>query len=358
MMLEVAVRHAFPAFSLDADFTAPPGVTVLFGPSGSGKSTLLQAVAGLLRPDQGRIVLGGTVLMDREVWVPPHRRRCGVVFQDARLLPHMTVLANLQYGARRAPPGPGPGLDAVVELLGIGPLLARRPRLLSGGERQRVALGRALLSRPRLLLMDEPLAALDAPRKAEILPYLERLRTAAPILYVTHAMEEVDRLADTLVLLDAGRVLDAGPLEALTARTDLPMLTTRRDAGTVLTVMTCAHDPERGLTQLGFPGGELWVPLRPDALGTPHRLRIPARDVAVAVSEPVGVSHHNVLPGVIRSLVPVGPHEVFVTLAIGTTSMLARLTRDAVARLSLAPGQAVFALVKSIALSPERPESA
>ena len=350
-MLEVSVQHAFPRFALDATFVAPGGVTALFGPSGSGKSTVLLAIAGLLRPDHARITLDDASLQD----LPAHRRRCGVVFQEARLIPHMSVRTNLEYGARRAPPGPGPDFAAAVDLLGLGPLLDRRPRLLSGGERQRVALGRALLSRPRLLLMDEPLSALDSARKDEILPYLERIRALAPILYVTHAMDEVDRLADTLVLLDQGRVLAQGPLEALTARTDLPILTSRRDAGTVLTATTTAHDEARGLTRLSIPGGVLTVPLRPEPPGTRHRLRLPARDVALAIAAPKGVSHHNILPALVAQLHPAGPHEVFVTLAIGPTTLLSRVTRDAVGRLELAPGAPVFALIKSIALGPERP---
>ncbi len=350
-MLDVALRHAFPGFTLDVAFAAPPGVTALFGPSGSGKSTVLLAVAGLLRPDRARVVLDGAALQD----LPAHRRRCGVVFQDSRLMPHMSVRTNLEYGARRAPPGPGPALDMIVDLLGLGTLLDRRPRLLSGGEKQRVALGRALLSRPRLLLMDEPLSALDAARKEEILPYLERVRGLAPILYVTHAMDEVDRLADTLVLLDRGRVLAAGPLEVLTTRTDLSMLSGRRDAGTVLTASITAHDPARGLTQLGFPGGVLTVPLRPEAPGTRHRVRIPARDVAIGTGSPSGLSHQNVVPGVVTALAEAGAHEVFVRVAAGPTVLLARVTRDAVDRLALRPGLPVFALVKSVALGPERP---
>ncbi len=355
MTFEIAARHSFGAFGLDVAFAAPaPGVTVLFGASGSGKSTVLSIVAGLLRPQAGRVALDGAALLDTaaRIDVPAERRRCGVVFQDAKLLPHFSVETNLRYGARRAPRGAtGPGFAEVVELLGIAPLLRRRPRALSGGERQRVALGRALLSRPRLLLMDEPLAALDGPRKAEILPFLERLRDVSglPILYVTHALDEVDRLADTLVLMEAGRVLAAGPLEALAARTDLPTLSGRRDAGAVLSCVVDAHDAGRGLTWLGFAGGELQVPLRPEPVGIRLRLRLRARDVSVATEAPRGISSHNILPGTIAAIAPAGLHETFVTLHVGPTPLLARLTRDAVARLALAPGMAVFALVKSTA---------
>ena len=339
-------------------FKAPPGVTVLFGPSGSGKSTILSIVAGLLRPQAGRVVLDGNVLLDTaaRVDVPAERRRCGVVFQDARLLPHLSVAANLHYGARRAPrDSVGPGFDAVVALLGIAPLLARRPRMLSGGERQRVALGRALLSRPRMLLMDEPLAALDVPRKAEILPFFERLRDGAqsgaglPILYVTHALDEVDRLADTLVLLDAGRVQAAGPLEALAARTDLPALIGRRDAGSVLACVVGGHDASRGLTSLDFAGGTLLVPLRAEVAGTHLRLRLRARDVAVATEQPRAVSMHNILGCIVQTIEAAGPHEVFVVARVGPTPVLARITRDAASRLALRPGGAAYVLIKSTA---------
>jgi molybdate transport system ATP-binding protein len=315
---------------------------------------VLSIAAGLLRPQMGRVALDGLVLLDTaaQVEVPAERRRCGVVFQDAKLLPHLSVETNLRYGARRAPrDAAGPGFDEVVGLLGIAPLLRRRPRALSGGERQRVALGRALLSRPRLLLMDEPLAALDGPRKAEIMPFLERLRDVArvPVLYVTHALDEVDRLADTLVLMEQGRVLAAGPLEALAARTDLPSFSGRRDAGAVLPCRVDAHDVVRGLTRLGFVGGELLVPLRPEPVGTRLRLRLRARDVAVATEPPRGISSHNILSCTVAAVAPAGPHEAFVTVQVGPTPLLARLTRDAVARLALAPGMAVFALVKSTA---------
>jgi len=353
-MLEVALSHAFPGFALEAEFAAPGGVTALFGPSGCGKSTILAAVAGLLRPREGRIALDGAVLLDtaRGISVPAERRRCGVVFQDARLFPHLSVETNLRYGLRRAPRGAeGPGFEAVVALLGIGHLLRRRPLGLSGGERQRVALGRALLARPRLLLMDEPLAALDAARRAEVLPFLARLRDAAglPILYVTHALDEVDALADTLVLLEAGRVAAAGPVEALSARTDLPQLSRRRDAGALLACTVLAHDAARGLTRLGFPGGELVTPLRPEPAGARLRVRLRARDVAVAVTEPHGLSVHNILPCRLEGMSEAGPQEVFLRLGLGPTTLLARVTRDTPSRLGLAPGMALWALVKSVA---------
>ena len=349
------MRHGFPGFSLDAEFAAPtPGVTVLFGPSGCGKSTVLAAVAGLLRPGQGRIALQGEVLFDSAArrMLPPERRRCGVVFQESRLFPHYSVRGNLRYGQRRAPRGAeGPGEEEVIALLGIGHLLDRRPGALSGGEKQRVALGRALLSRPRLLLMDEPLAALDAPRKAEVLPFLARLRQAAriPILYVTHAMEEVDRLADTLVLMQAGRVLAAGPVEALSARTDLPLLTSRRDAGVVLDCRVAEHAPAQGVTRLDFAGGQLVVPLEDSLPGSSVRLRVRARDVSVAVVAPAGLSVQNILPAVLEALEPAAPHAVMLRLRVGPSLLLARVTPEAVSRLELTPGRPLWALVKAVA---------
>jgi molybdate transport system ATP-binding protein len=281
-MISVALRHrhAPGGFALDLAFEAPSaGVTALFGPSGAGKSTVLAAVAGLLRPEAARIAIGGEVLCDtaRGVFLPPEHRRCGVVFQDARLFPHLSVGGNLRYGERRAPRGAsGPSFAEVVGLLGLEKLLMRRPASLSGGERQRVALGRALLARPRLLLMDEPLASLDAARRGEVLPFLARLRDAAglPILYVTHALDEVDALADELVLIEAGRVLASGPVEALSARADLPLLA-RRDAGVLLPCTVLVREGD-GLTRLAFAGGELVTTARPGPPGTRLRLRLRA----------------------------------------------------------------------------------
>ncbi|WP_421991559.1 molybdenum ABC transporter ATP-binding protein [Roseococcus sp.] len=363
-MLEVMLRHHFGGFTLDAAFqAAPEGVTALFGPSGCGKSTVLKAVAGLLRPDEGRIAFDGVPLLDtaRRVMLPPERRRCGLVFQEARLFSHMSVASNLRYGLRRAPrDATGPGFDEVLALLGIEPLLDRRPARLSGGERQRVALGRALLMRPRLLLMDEPLAALDAARRAEILPFLARLREAArmPILYVTHALDEVDALADRLVLMEAGKVVAAGTVEELTARTDLP-LAARRDAGVVIPCTVLDHDIARGLTRFRFPGGELVAPLRPEPAGTRLRLRLRARDVSVATAPPEGISMQNVLPATLAAIAPTAsPHEVFLHLALGETTLLARVTRDALERLGLTPGARIWAMIKSVTFDQARGDQA
>lgn len=354
-MLEVALRHRYgrDGFAIDVGFTAAAdGVTALFGPSGCGKSTILGAVAGLLRPDAGHIALDAAVLLDtaRGICVPPERRRCAVVFQDARLFPHLSVETNLRYGLRRAPrDADGPGFDEVIALLGIAPLLSRRPGRLSGGERQRVALGRALLARPRLLLMDEPLAALDTARRAEILPFLARLREVAriPILYVTHALDEVDALADQLVLLEAGTVLAAGPVEAVMARTDLPQLAARRDAG-VLIACTIRSSND-GVAILDFDGGTLVTTAHPGAPGARLRVRLRARDVAVAIEEPRGISTTNILPVTLASIDGGSDHgEVFLRLAAGPTALLARVTRDSVARLGLRPGMPLWALVKAV----------
>ena len=355
-MLEVQLRHRFPGFALDAGFTAGPGVTALFGPSGCGKSTILAAIAGLFRPEEGRVVLRGETLLDTATrrFLAPERRGCAVVFQEGRLFPHFSVEGNLRYGLRRAPAGAeGPGFAQVVALLGLEPLLGRRPRALSGGEKQRVALGRALLARPRLLLMDEPLAGLDAPRRAEILPFLARLREVAdlPILYVTHALEEVDALADGLVLLEGGRVLAQGSPDELSLRPDLP-LAARRDAGAVLTCTVAAHDPGRGLTRLAFPGGVLEVPLRREAPGAVLRIRLRARDIAVARTRPEGLSVHNILPCRLVAIMPAAQHpaEALLRLDAGGTLLLSRVLRDAVDRLQLREGDEVFALLKAIAL--------
>lgn len=369
-VIQVALRHSFPGVALDITFDAPnPGITTLFGPSGAGKSTVISAIAGLLRPASGRIAIGGAVLWDSAAgaWTRPERRRIGVVFQDARLFPHLSVAGNLRYGLRRAPPG-ALSLGDVVGLLAIGDLLDRRPPTLSGGERQRVAIGRALLCQPRLLLMDEPLASLDAPRRAEILPYLKLLRqTGLPILYVTHAIEEVWRLADHVVLLDAGRVAADGSPQALSARGDIPLLAERDDAAAVLNAAVAWHDPARGLTRLRFTAGAsseqssghlgVLVPLRSEPFGTQMRVRVPAREVILAAAAPNAISVQNVMSGRVRRVLTPQPSRgalVEVTLTSDAYGpgpvLLARITLDAVTRLGLAEGVPVFALVKSTSL--------
>jgi molybdate transport system ATP-binding protein len=352
--LEIAFRHAFPGVTFDVALVAPtPGTVVLFGPSGCGKSTIAAVLAGLLKPAFCRVVVDGSVLADTQsgIFLRPERRRIGVVFQDARLFPHLSVRRNLRYGLRRAPAGPF-AIPEVVDLLGIGALLDRRPHTLSGGERQRVAIGRALLSQPRLLVMDEPLASLDADRRAEILPYLGRLKASLnlPIFYVTHSLDEVARLADTLALIRDGRVLASGPLPDLAARADLP-IAARDDAATVLSARVVRHDMARALTALEAAGRTLLVPLIPASEGATLRVRIPARDVVIATEAPAGISIHNLIPGTVRGVFEdSATHAALVEIALDGGALLARVTPDAVRSLSLAPGLAVLALIKSVAV--------
>jgi molybdate transport system ATP-binding protein len=339
---------------MDMAFEVPtPGVTVLFGPSGAGKSTIIAAAAGLLRPDDCRIVVDGQVLADTAsgVWLPPEWRRVGLVFQDARLFPHMSVKTNLRFGMRRAPAG-AVRFDEVVELLGIGALLARRPHTLSGGERQRVAIGRALLAQPHLLLMDEPLASLDAPRKTEILPYLTRLKTALrlPVIYVTHALDEVMQLADAMVLIEAGRVVGSGTLSEIASRADLP-LAQRDDAGALLLCRVAEHDADRALTRLEGGGAAFWVPLLDSPLGAERRVRIPAREVILAGRAPTSISLHNVVAGTVRGIAPeAGQRSVLVEIALPDGALLSRVTPDAIVRLALERGGPVLGLIKSTSI--------
>ena len=355
LSLSVRFGHRFNNLALDIAFDAPtPGLTALFGPSGCGKSTTVMAVTGLLRPDRCRIMLDGSVLADTDAGteIPVERRRIGMVFQDARLFPHMSVERNLRFGQRRVPAGPI-DLSSVVDLLGIGHLLDRRPNSLSGGERQRVAIGRALLAQPILLAMDEPLAALDGPRKAEIIPYLVRLKTALklPILYVTHSIEEVGSLADTLILLEAGHVAAAGPFQDIAARCDLS-LAARDDAGAVLQAIVVEHDPAKGLTAIDASGVRFLVSQLDRPLGATVRVRIPAREVILARAEPGLTSVHNTLAGTVRAVkAEQGRHSALVEVAMsGRAGLLARVTLDAVQRLDLRPGQDVVLMIKSVSI--------
>ena len=353
MSLSVQIRHAFPGFSLDVAFDAPQGLTVLFGRSGAGKTTVVNAVAGLFRPEQGRILLDGRVLTDSAagIMLPPHKRRVGYVFQDARLFPHLTVQQNLLYGQRFAPTG-GAGLADVVGLLGIAPLLARRPGTLSGGEKQRVAIGRALLSNPRILLMDEPLAALDEARKAEILPYVERLRDNAgvPILYISHAMAEVARLATTLVVLDGGRVLRAGAAADLLADAELAPALGLSEAGAILQATVIAQEAD-GLTRLETAGGQLWLSRVAAEPGRRLGIRIMAQDVMLSRTRPEGLSALNILSGTVSGLYRTDESGVLVQIAVGSERLLARVTARSAAALSLAAGATVFAVLKTVAVA-------
>jgi len=354
-MLELDVQHRLGAFALDARFTTGPGLTALFGRSGAGKSSLVNLIAGLSRPDHGRIAVDGTVLVDtaRGVYVPKHRRRIGYVFQEDRLFPHLTVQHNLLFGRWFSPRAErSGGLDDVVALLGIGPLLQRRPGALSGGEKQRVAIGRALLASPRLLLMDEPLAALDTQRKDEILPYIERLRDDAgvPIVYVSHSIAEVARLATTMVLMSDGKVDAIGPVTEVLGRLDLYPKTGRFEASAVLDTTVARHDAVYGLSVLRCAAGEIHVPRIDLAVGGGVRVRIRARDVTIALAPPHGLSALNILPA---RIVEIGGDEspvVDIRLALDGGHLLARLTRRSVAELGLVSGRAVYAIIKSVAI--------
>ncbi|MFN3261342.1 MAG: molybdenum ABC transporter ATP-binding protein [Pikeienuella sp.] len=355
MTLDVALRHAFATFSIDIAFSAPPGITVLFGRSGSGKTTIVNAVAGLLRPSAGRIALDGRSLTDigAGVFLPPHRRRIGYVFQEGRLFPHLTVRRNLLYGSWFAPRGAKrEEFWRIVEMLGIGPLLDRRPGALSGGEKSRIALGRALLSAPQLLLADEPLAALDPGRKAEILPYFERLRdeVAIPILYVSHAASEVARLATTVVALEAGRVIAQGAAtEVLGDPSVLPA--GAREAGAVLTARVARHHAD-GLSELDAGGCALFLPRIDRAPGAAIRVRIAAHDVLLARARPEGLSALNILPGTVAEIRAGEGPGALVAIDTPAGRLLARITRRSAEALGLAPGASVHAVVKSVAVAP------
>ncbi|MBV5275591.1 MAG: molybdenum ABC transporter ATP-binding protein [Lamprocystis purpurea] len=355
--IEIRFNIDWPGFSLAVDEQLPGrGVTALFGHSGSGKTTLLRCIAGLVRAPKGRLVFQGKVWQDASTWVPTHRRSLGYVFQEASLFPHLTVIGNLRYGQKRAPADiPAEqrvSLDQAIDLLGILPLLDRKPDRLSGGERQRVAIARALAVSPRILLMDEPLAALDLARKQEILPYLERLHDelAIPVLYVSHAPDEVARLADHLVIMDGGRVLASGPLAATLARLDLP-IRLGEDAGVVLEGRITERDTRWHLLKVDCGGVDLWV--RDTGVPTDHpvRVRILARDVSIVLAPVAGTSILNTLPARVLSLgEDAHPALALVQLQAGQSTLLARLTHRSADHLGLAPGLPVWIQIKAVAL--------
>jgi molybdate transport system ATP-binding protein len=358
-MLEFDARCRAGAFTLAGAFSTGPGIAALFGRSGAGKTTLLNLIAGLAKPISGRIAVDGRTLYDSSAGIdlPSHRRRVGYVFQEGRLLPHLTVRHNLLYGrffAKRREAGKGAvsSLDTAVELLGLGPVLERRPAALSGGEKQRVAIGRALLADPSLLLLDEPLASLDTPRKAEILYYIERLRDELriPMVYVSHSLDEVVRLADSIVLLSEGRVLGTGSVREMMSRPALRPYLGRHEGGAVIEARVAAQDLASGLASLDFGGGMLEIPDVDALVGERVRVRVRARDVSIALMRPSGVSIRNVLPG---SVVALGEEEgpsLDVQIDLGGTALIARITRKSVFELGLRPGLAVFALVKSVSI--------
>ncbi len=359
-MLDVRLHRRQGSFQVDAAFaSAEAGVTALFGPSGSGKTSIVRMVAGLARPDGGHIRLDGQPLFDdgsqggKRVDLPMERRHVGYVFQEGRLFPHMSVRANLTYGQRLVPAAERRiGFDAVVELLGIGALLDRRPAKLSGGEKQRVAVGRALLTSPRLLLMDEPLAALDANRKQEVLPFIARLprEFSIPILYVTHSMDEILRLADLLVLMRDGRSVAVGRVEDLLNRPDLRPLTGVAETGAVIPAHLRGHDARFGLSHLDTAAGPLVVERLDLPPGTAVRARILSRDVSLAAERPIGLSVQNVFRGTVRGISGGEASHVEVDIDAGVP-ILSRVTRKAAAELGLDVGRTVYALVKAVSIA-------
>lgn len=350
--IRACFRLAWPGFSLNVDLSLPAhGVTALFGPSGSGKTTLLRCIAGLERAAEGELIVQGDVWQDARHWRPVHRRPIGYVFQEASLFPHLTVLGNLRYGMTRSRETPRIRLDDAIDLLGIAPLLDRKPDRLSGGERQRVGIARALAVSPRLLLLDEPLAALDLARKQEILPYLERLHETLdiPVLYVSHAPDEVARLADYLVALDNGQVQASGPLAETLTRLDLP-IRLGEDAGAVLDGVVGEVDAAWHLVRLDFDGGSLWTRDQGLAVGRRVRIRVLARDVSLA-ADPGTSSIQNVLQGEVDAVSDdEHPGLVLVRMRVGPSLVLARLTRRAAAALEVVPGRQLWIQVKSVAL--------
>lgn len=373
MSLQARFQLSLGGFRLDVDLSLPgAGVTALFGPSGAGKTTLLRCIAGLL-PARGTLTVNGECWQSDTFSLAPHRRPVGYVFQDARLFPHLTVQGNLDFAHRRAGAAAQPiatpkSLDPLIELLGIGPLRHRRPDTLSGGERQRVAIARALATGPRLLLMDEPLAALDVPRRQEILPYLERVHRQLdlPVLYVSHSPDEVARLADHLVVMSAGRAVAQGPLAETLARVDLP-ITLGDDAGVVLAGTVAERDSHWHLARITFAGGQLWTRDGGQPMGKPVRVRILARDVSLVREPSAATSILNTLAGTVEAIADdAHPAQVLVRVNIGATAgsappaapaaiiacvpILARITRRSAHALQLQPGAPIWAQIKAVAL--------
>lgn len=353
MTLSVDVTARFGTFSLEASFMTRGGLTVLFGPSGSGKTSLMELIGGLRRPDAGRMTLGETMLSDSAAgrFLPPHRRRIGWVFQDARLFPHLTARQNLTYGRMFTPRAERSAqFDRIVDMLDISPLLERRPAHFSGGEKSRVAIGRALMSSPRLLLMDEPLAALDDVRKAEILPYIERVRDVdnVEILYVTHALSEVVRLANEVIIMAAGRIVAFGEAMDALARFDLGTAIEPAEAGAVIEAEVADTPPTFGLLVVQARAGQLFVPAAAHHRRGRVRLRIKARDVLIARSRPVDMSALNVLFGQILAISQEVPGQVNLTLDCSGDRILATITAKSAHDLQLGIGQSVFAIIKSV----------
>jgi molybdate transport system ATP-binding protein len=354
MTIAIAVRHWLGDFALDMEFAIDrPGIVALFGASGAGKTTVANAVAGLFRPAEGRIAIGEHVVFDstERIFVRPRKRRIGYVFQDARLFPHMSVANNLRFGWRRAPDGRNDdAFSHIVDLLGLEALLKRRPIHLSGGEKSRVALGRALLSSPKLLILDEPLAGLDEARKAEILPWLERLRDHAqmPMLYVTHALDEVARLADKIVVLRNGRVAAQGSTFDLLPDIEFSSFSGSPPVGAVIAAKIAAPPTTDGLTELSFDGGKLFVTHLEQPVGTTVRVRFKAEDVMLARVIPGAISANNVLAATVAAVRAADDVHADVQLSVGDVKIVSRITRASLERLAIRPGIPVFAIIKSV----------
>lgn len=357
-MIEAQFSGQQGSFRLDAEFSAPGrGLTALFGPSGCGKTTVLRCVAGLTRFEKGKLTVNGETWQSDRKFVPTHRRALGYVFQEASLFPHLSVRKNLEFGQKRARRQPHTiAFDDVVELLGIARLFDRPTAHLSGGERQRVAIGRALLSQPSLLLMDEPLSALDRLSREDILPYLERLHAtlSIPILYVSHDIAEIERLADTLVLMEAGKVRASGPIADLLSDPKLPLVR-MPDPAAVLDGEVKDFDPKYGLARVSVPGGTLLVAGEIGPTGAVRRLRIPANDVSLAREVLKDTTILNALPARIVSAVPAGEMQMTVRLKLGADGkgapLLSRISRLSWDRLGFQPGETVVAQIKAVALA-------
>jgi molybdate transport system ATP-binding protein len=357
LMLNVAAKKHRGSFLLDAKFELPtPGVVALFGRSGCGKTTLVNVIAGLLPADSGYVALDDSVLLDtaRNIDVPPERRRIGYVFQDARLFPHMRVETNLRYALKRAAVAPFVSMDRVVELLELELLMGRRTHELSGGERQRVAIGRALLSQPSLLLLDEPLASLDASRREEVLPYLESLRDqlAIPMVYVSHNFDEVLRLATHLVLMEAGKTVAQGNLSEMSLHPRLRAIIGTDAVGAIVDGTVLGTDSSSGLTRVRVGQGELKVQCGAAQPGTRLRVQLLARDLIVATEPPRQISVRNCLAGVITSVADDIDDSDLIGIDVGGILIMARVTKAATRELGLAPGISVWALVKTAGLRP------
>lgn len=357
MMLQFQSRQQLGTFELDAEFVSTGGVTALFGRSGSGKTSVIRIIAGLSRPGRGKVVFDGNVLVDTQkgIFVPKHRRRFATVFQEGRLFPHLTVLQNLNYGRWFTPrPDRTEDLGRIVDLLGIGALLDRRPGKLSGGEKQRVAIGRALLSSPRLLLMDEPLAALDDTRKAEILPYLEALRDEMniPIIYVSHSVAEVARLADRVVLMRDGKVAMAGAATEVLSAASVSIGADKREAGVVIEGEVINYDGAHRLATIGFNSSRVYVSGTEIAEGRAVRVHILARDVMLSTVRPDHLSALNIIEGTIEAISRDDGGAADVRIACDGATILSRITQLSCERLGLKLGLPVFAVIKTVALEP------